>query len=65
MNSKCASLEDTNFMGLRKSLYLCKGAKVIMNNNLNTSLGLYNSSPGEIIDILYEQGTDPNESIPK
>ena len=36
-----------------------------MNNNLNTSLGLYNSSPGEVIDILYEPGADPNVSMPK
>lgn len=44
---------------------MCKGAKVYLTQNLNTSIGLYNSSTGIIIDIIYEKGADPQIDQPK
>jgi hypothetical protein len=46
------------FFGLRKEVFLCKGAQVYLTLNLNTKLGLYNSSPGTIIDIIYEENAN-------
>ena len=38
---------------------------MFISQNLNTSLGLYNSSPGTVVDIVYEKDSDPNEDLPK
>jgi hypothetical protein len=38
-------------------VFLCK--------NLNTEVGLFNSSEGTIIDIIYEDNADPTQDLPK
>lgn len=50
---------------MKNEIFLCKGAKVYLTQNLNTSIGLYNSSTGIIKDIIYEQGADPQIDQPK
>ena len=40
-------------------------SEIIMNNNLNTSLGLYNSSPGTVVDIVYEANANPDFDLPR
>ena len=54
-NKACSRENDEVFFGLKKTLYLCNGAKVFISQNLNTSLGLYNSSPGTVVDIVYAE----------
>jgi hypothetical protein len=40
---------------------LCRGAKVeIAGRNISPQLGLYNSSMGEVVDIVYKKGQSPN-----
>jgi hypothetical protein len=46
-------------------LYLAKGAKVFLCKNLNTEAGLFNSSEGEIVDIIYDKKSDPTKDFPK
>ena len=48
-----------------KTLYLCKGARVFLTVNLNTSIGLFNSSQGTVIDIVYEENADTDVELPK
>jgi hypothetical protein len=33
--------------------------------NLNTSIGLFNSSPGTIVDIIFEDNANVEEEHPK
>ena len=55
---------DDDYMGLRRYVYLCKGAKVFMQMNMNTSIGLYNSSEGIVQDIVYSDNANPDEDQP-
>ena len=56
------SLEDAE--GLAPVIYLAKGAKIMLRTNLWTSRGLENGTIGEIVDILYEEGSNPPEDPP-
>jgi hypothetical protein len=47
--------KEDNFNGLKRVLYLSKGAKVYLCMNLNTNIGLFNSSEGIVIDIIYKE----------
>lgn len=41
--------------------YICRGAKVeITGRNILPELGLYNSSMGEVVDIVYQKHESPN-----
>jgi hypothetical protein len=35
-----------------------------MTSNLNVSIGLYNSSPGTVVDIVYKEGADIDTDQP-
>ena len=50
--------------GLVRTLYLCKGAKVMLTTNLNVKFGLFNGSIGTVIDIIYGNGNSPKDSLP-
>ena len=50
--------------GLQQTLYLFKGAKVMLTCNLNAPVGLFNGSMGEVVDIIYPDGRSPKESLP-
>ena len=36
-----------------KTLYLCKGAKIVINRNLNVQKGIYNAAVGTIHEIIF------------
>ena len=57
-------VKEDNFNGLKRVLYLSIGAKVFLCKNLNTEAGLFNSSEGEIMDIIYEKNADPTRDLP-
>ena len=50
--------------GLIRTLYICKGAKVMLTCNINVQYGLFNGAMGEIKDIIYLNGRTPKESLP-
>ena len=50
--------------GLLQTLYLCKGAKVMLTWNINVEHGLFNGSIGVVMDILYFNGRKPGDSLP-
>lgn len=50
--------------GLSSVLYLAKGAKIMLRFNLWTEQGLVNGAVGQIVDILYEEGTNPPDDPP-
>ena len=45
--------------GLRHTLYLSKGAKIKLTENLWTEAGLYNGASGKIYDIIFEPNATP------
>jgi hypothetical protein len=50
--------------GLVHTLYLCKGARVMLSVNINVRLGLFNGAMGRIIDIVFLNDKGPNDSLP-
>ena len=50
---------------MKNTLYLSEGAKVYCTANLNTDIGLYNSSPGIVRKIIYDEDADPLIDQPK
>ena len=50
--------------GLANTLYLCRGAKVMLTSNLNVPFGLFNGSTGTVCDIIYLDGRNPKQSLP-
>ena len=50
--------------GLVRELYICKGAKVMLTCNLNVPLGLFNGTPGTIVDIIYPPNKFPQDGFP-
>ena len=45
--------------GLHPTIYLAKGAKVMLTMNLWANVGLCNGATGKVIDIIYENGHNP------
>ena len=39
---------------MEETLYLCAGAKVVINKNINAEKGIYNAAKGTIHDIVFE-----------
>lgn len=50
--------------GLVSTLYLCRGARVMLTVNLNVTYGLFNGSMGQVVDIIYLNGRTPVEGQP-
>lgn len=50
--------------GLRPVLYLAKGAKIMLRANLWTEQGAVNGAIGHVVDILYNEGTNPPDDPP-
>ena len=48
--------------GLEPTLYLCKGCRVMLRNNLWTNKGLANDAPGFFREILYPPESQPPSS---
>ena len=46
--------EATDFNNAEKDLFLCKGAKIVINSNLNADKGIFNSATGTIHAIIFE-----------
>ena len=61
LHAKSTSIEQS--CGLVRTLYLCRGAKVMLSCNINVPHGLFNGSMGTVIDIIYSDGERPNDSI--
>jgi hypothetical protein len=45
---------DTDYKKLVRNLVLCKGARVMINQNVNVGIGLANGSIGTVYDFVYE-----------
>lgn len=50
---------EHSFRGLDGRLFLAKGARVFLNNNLNTEIGLSNEAMGEVSHIEWADGGRP------
>ena len=50
--------------GLSTTVFLCRGAKVMLTSNLSVSFGLFNGSMGVVTDIIYLEGRSPKDSLP-
>ena len=50
--------------GLQPVLYLCRNAKVTLTMNLSVPFGLYNGASGTVVDIIYNNGKRPPDSLP-
>lgn len=61
-HSKSSSSDKAG--GLVRTLFLCKGAKVMLTTNLNVPFGLFNGSMGTVVDILYLDGKKTKDSLP-
>lgn len=61
-SSNAVALEaDDEYWGLKKMLFLCEDAEVYLTVNLNVNEGLYNSSPGKVKKIVYEEGVNHHD----
>ena len=47
------NIDRADFGYIEKTLYLCKGARVVINKNINTRMGIYNAAQGIIEDIIF------------
>ena len=64
-NNTDAEKASSKKMGnLEKTLFLCKGAKVILKKAINNQKGLYNNAWGTVLDIIYPIDQKPGEGIP-
>ena len=64
-NSPGASAFDSeSAQGLRNSLYLSKGAKVVLTSNLWTEAKLVNGSNGTVEFLVYKEGTIAGRDLP-
>ena len=61
IHSKSASAD--NSQGLIRLLYVCKGARVMLTNNINVDYGLYNGAVGTVVDIIYPEGKSPVDQV--
>ena len=61
-HAKSISSSATN--SLIETLFLCRGAKVMLTVNLQVPYGLFNGSMGQVVDILYLNGGTPTEQQP-
>ncbi len=62
-NSRCKNGTDDSFSGLKNYIYLAKGAKITLTNNLWTKQGLVNGANGVVRDIVYEKVGDEIKPI--
>lgn len=52
--SKKIQEKDTEIFGyLEENLYLCVGAQIVINNNINAEKGIYNAAKGKIHQIVF------------
>jgi hypothetical protein len=56
-HSKSATSDKAG--GLLNTVFLCKGAKVMLTSNIQVQYGLFNGSMGIIKDIIYLAGRRP------
>lgn len=43
-----------DFGYFKKDLFLCEGAHIVINKNINVNAGIYNGAKGKIIKMLFE-----------
>ena len=53
------SLTSDNMSGLESTIFLAKGAKVMLTMNLWANVGLCNGASGTVVDIIYEVNHQP------
>jgi len=58
------SVESDRADGLRQTLFLCKTAKVMLTINICVPFGLFNGAVGNIVDIIYLNNNQPENSLP-
>uniref|UniRef100_A0A8D9E7N4 ATP-dependent DNA helicase n=1 Tax=Cacopsylla melanoneura TaxID=428564 RepID=A0A8D9E7N4_9HEMI len=63
-NAEAAKADCEKGQGLEKTLYLCKGSRVMLKTNLWTKKGLVNGALGTVVDIVYGSGKVPPEDRP-
>jgi len=61
--AKNASADEAD--GLESVLYLAKGCKIMLHQNLWTSKGLINGAFGRVVNILYEKDKEPPNDAPR
>ena len=65
INSKGASVFNADHaQGLANKIYLSKGAKVVLTQNLWTSAKLVNGSQGTVEFLIYKGGKNPRTHLP-
>lgn len=62
--NNCLEAAKDMAQGLEKTLYICKGSRVMLRTNLWTDTGLVNGALGTIVDIVYSPGKSPPEVQP-
>jgi len=63
-NKSAKSMDSKHFRGLVNELYVCIGCEVTLTYNLNTEAGLYNSSKGKVVEIVFQEGKTINTDLP-
>ena len=58
------AMVSDHFRGLVNEVFLCVGCQVALTTNFNTEAGLYNSSRGTVIDVVYQEGKIVNTDLP-
>ena len=56
---------EKDFTNLHENLWLSVGTPVYLTVNLNPAIGLYNSSEGVVVDIIYHDDDKNGENLPK
>ena len=62
---KPEQMEDDEFRGLKATLELCEGARVLLTTNEWVEAGLMNGALGWVRGFMWPQGGDPASADPK
>ena len=63
-SSSAKAMTSDSFKGLVNELFVCIGCEVTLTCNLNTEAGLFNSSKGKVVDIVFSEEQTVNSEMP-